>query len=152
MSDKLEDVRRAVIAAVPGLSTKHLFDNGMCAKCGVTRLWEERTPRNQLTGEATFGYDDWKDDNVMIEVVKHDETDTKCYLGGRPIQLADVLAAMLPIEDSGSHFVEVQANGCISWIKKFENDIKESCNWNLHSPLESQPDETIAFLHKILCE
>lgn len=79
------------------------------------------------------------------------------FLGGldiqeRPIRLADVLRAIsengvaIRVDENGTFWHVIQPNKC------FRDDTGASIWWNLAlDSLDDQSEETIAFIHKILC-
>lgn len=80
---------------------------------------------------------------------------------GRPIRLADVLIAIAVAEARDKmHWFEINAHGEMEWKEsRFSSRWNEpqdrrvaKCSWNLHKDsLDDQSEETINFLHDILC-
>lgn len=156
MRQELYNVLRERIARIiPELQEKHLFVNGFCRKCGVDRIWQERTPRDQMTGEVEYGTDPLKADGVMIEVTKHDETDAKCYRGSRDIQLADVLRAIeinLPCV-LGDKWVDMASDGWMFLMFKNgdgHKTFRSNAKWELQLALHEQSDELGEWLTTII--
>ena len=156
MTPTYQAVREAIEKVCGELTELHVFNNGRCDYCNVERIWQERTPRDQMTGEAVYGSDPLKADGVMVEVTNHDETSGRCYVTKKTIYLHHVLRA---VEEKypclGNVWVEMTTDGWMFKMFKNERDEKgyrDGAQWNTYKSLEDQNEELHLFLKNILCK
>lgn len=93
---------------------------------------------------------------IQGHCLRHARTTKSCEFCAayvRPIRLADVLRAIAPMQEKAPGFgLSVNAYGGIFKTSAPDWEEKYEAEWNLAADtLDDQSEETIAFLHSVLC-
>lgn len=120
-----------------GVLTTQAFTSFKCGLCRKGKSWH-----NGMSPK-------W-----CIDCAKDRSVCPHCKTGlrilGRDIHLADVLLAIKDAEDRGKNYIEVEADGSMTCIVKFERTIVSKVCWNLLKTLDDQEEECLTFIYNLL--